>query len=130
MIAQLDRRDFSNEETCVIEGVPFHLFPLIHGNVTVTGFKVCDIGYATDCNMLTDRAEEILRGVKYLFIDGLRYEEHKTHLTISEAISIAQRLGAEKTFIIHMTHTIDYEEATATLPPGIALGYDGLSITL
>ena len=130
MLAQLDRRDFSNEETCVIEGVPFHLFPLIHGNMTVTGFKVGEIGYATDFNIITERAEEILRGVKYLFIDGLRYEEHNTHLTISEAIATAQRLGAEKTFIIHTTHTVDYEEASATLPAGIALGYDGLSITL
>ena len=128
MLAQLDRHDISNDETCMIEGVAFHLFPLIHGGMTVTGFRVGDVGYATDLNMLTDRAEEILQGVKYLFIDGLRQEEHKTHLTISAAALTAQRLGAQKTYIIHTTHTVDYEETNATLPAGVELGYDGLTL--
>jgi phosphoribosyl 1,2-cyclic phosphate phosphodiesterase len=66
--------------------------------------------------------------VKYLFIDGLRYEPHKTHVTIPQAVEIAQRLNAERTYIIHTTHTIDYDEVNASLPEGIELGYDGLTI--
>jgi phosphoribosyl 1,2-cyclic phosphate phosphodiesterase len=96
--------------------------------MTVTGFRVGEIGYATDFNMITERAEQILAGVKYLFIDGLRYEPHKTHVTIPQAVEIAKRLNAEKTFIIHTTHTIDYDEVNASLPRGIELGYDGLTI--
>jgi phosphoribosyl 1,2-cyclic phosphate phosphodiesterase len=128
MVAQLDPHIISNEDTCVIEGISFELFPLIHGSMTVTGFRVGDIGYATDFNMITERAEQVLAGVKYLFIDGLRYEPHKTHVTIPQAVEIAQRLKAEHTFIIHTTHTIDYDEVNASLPAGIELGYDGLTI--
>jgi len=128
MIAQLDPHTVLNDETCLIEGVPFELFPLIHGDVTVTGFRVGDVGYATDLNMMPDRARHVLQGVKYLFIDGLRYEPHTTHLTIPQAIEIAQSLNAERTYIIHTTHSIDYEEVNATLPTGIELGYDGLTI--
>ena len=128
MVAQLDPLTVVNDETCLIEGVGFELFPLIHGNLTVTGFRVGEIGYATDFNIFTERAAKVLEGVKYLFIDGLRYEPHPTHLTIPQAIEIAQRLKAEKTYIIHTTHTIDYDEVNASLPPGIELGYDGLTI--
>ncbi len=128
MVAQLDPHIVSNEETCVIEGLSLHLFPLVHGAMTVTGFRVGEIGYATDFNMMSQRAEEILTGVKYLFIDGLRYEPHKTHVTIPQAVEIAQRLKAERTYIIHTTHTIDYDEVNASLPRGIELGYDGLTI--
>jgi phosphoribosyl 1,2-cyclic phosphate phosphodiesterase len=128
MVAQLDPHIVSNEETCVIEGLSFDLFPLVHGGMTVTGFRVGEIGYATDFNMMSQRAEEILQGVKYLFIDGLRYEPHKTHVTIPQAVEIAQRLKAERTYIIHTTHTIDYDEVNASLPQGIELGYDGLTI--
>ena len=71
---------------------------------------------------------EILAGVKYLFIDGLRYEPHNTHITIPQAVEIAQKLRAEQTYIIHTTHTIDYDETNAKLPKGIELGYDGLTV--
>ena len=128
MIAQLDPHTVLNDETCVIEGIPFELFPLIHGGMTVTGFRVGDIGYATDFNIFPERAEKILQGVKYLFIDGLRYEPHRTHITIPQAIEISQRLKAEKTYLIHTTHTVDYEEVNAALPAGVELGYDGLTI--
>jgi phosphoribosyl 1,2-cyclic phosphate phosphodiesterase len=128
MIAQLDPHTVVNDETCVIEGVAFELFPLIHGDMTVTGFRVGDLGYATDFNSMPERGEEVLQGVKHLFIDGLRYEPHRTHITIPQAIEIAQRLKAEKTYLIHTTHTVDYEKVNAALPPGIELGYDGLTI--
>jgi phosphoribosyl 1,2-cyclic phosphate phosphodiesterase len=128
MVAQLDPHKVENDETCLIEGIAFDLFPLIHGDITVTGFRVGDVGYATDFNIFPERAERVLQGVKHLFIDGLRYEPHPTHITITDAVEIAQRLKAERTYIIHTTHTIDYDEVNATLPPGIELGYDGLTI--
>jgi phosphoribosyl 1,2-cyclic phosphate phosphodiesterase len=96
--------------------------------MTVTGFRVGELGYATDCKGLTPRAAAVLRGVKYLFLDGLRWEAHNTHNSIGEAIAIAAELGAEQTYIVHTTHTIDYDETSAQLPPGVALGYDGLTL--
>lgn len=112
----------------MIEGIPFELFPLTHGDITVSGFRVGELGYATDFNILSGRAEKVLCGVKYLFIDGLRAEPHKTHITISEAVDISRALKAENTYIIHTTHSVDYEEVNATLPHGVELGYDGLTI--
>jgi len=61
-------------------------------------------------------------------LDALRYEPHKTHLTISEAIELSKELRAKRTFLIHTTHTVDYAEVSKTLPPGIELGYDGLVV--
>ena len=71
----------------------------------------------------------ILQGVKHLFIDGIRYEPHPTHNSIDEAVEIAQRLGAGRSYIIHTTHSIDYEEVNPSLPAGVELGYDGLTIS-
>jgi phosphoribosyl 1,2-cyclic phosphate phosphodiesterase len=95
--------------------------------MTVTGFRVGELGYATDFNEMSERAMRVLKGVKYLFIDGLRFEPHNTHITITKAVEIAQKLNAQRTYIIHTTHTIDYDETNAVLPAGIELGYDGLS---
>jgi phosphoribosyl 1,2-cyclic phosphate phosphodiesterase len=37
-------------------------------------------------------------------------------------------LGAETTYLIHTTHTIEYDEVSRKLPDGIKLGYDGLRV--
>lgn len=128
MLPQLDLHEFSYGEPLTIEGLSFKTFGLPHGDVDVTGFRVGELAYLTDFKGLPESVEPIVRGVKHLFIDGLRYEPHNTHNTIEEAIDIAQRIGAERTYIIHTTHTIDYDTVNAQLPPGIELGYDGLTI--
>ena len=127
MVAQLDPHEISNDSLTEIEGLAFTLFPLVHGTMTVTGFRVGELGYATDFDEMSERAMRVLKGVKYLFIDGLRFEPHNTHITITKAVEIAQKLNAQRTYIIHTTHTIDYDETNAVLPAGIELGYDGLS---
>lgn len=128
MLPQLDLHEFSYGEPLTIEGLSFKTFGLPHGDVDVTGLRVGELAYLTDFKGLPESVEPIVSGVKYLFIDGLRYEPHNTHNTIEEAIDIAQRIGAERTYIIHTTHTIDYDTVNAQLPPGIELGYDGLTI--
>ncbi len=129
MVAQLDVEEIQNDQEFSIAGTTIIPFPLSHGAVTVTGFRIGQLGYATDLHALSERAEHVLRGVKYLFIDGLRFEPHPTHLTIQQAIEISQRLQAQQTFLVHMTHTIDYHEVSTQLPKGVALGYDGLKVS-
>ena len=128
MLPQLDLKEFSYDQPLQIEEATFIPFALPHGDVTVTGFRLGELGYATDFKGLPESATQILTGVKYLFVDGIRYETHSTHNSIDEAIEIAQRVKAEHSFLIHTTHSIDYETVNAQLPKGIELGYDGLTI--
>ena len=107
-------------------GIHVEPFPLIHGLTFVTGYRIGDFGYATDCKMLSDRALQVLQDVPVLVLDALRYEQHKAHLTIPEAIEVARALGAERTILTHMTHTVDYDEVSAKLPAGVELAYDGM----
>jgi phosphoribosyl 1,2-cyclic phosphate phosphodiesterase len=127
-IAKLAFQEISNHGDFSVFGSTVKAFPLPHGNVTVTGFRIGNLGYATDCKGLSNRAAEVLQGVDVLFLDGLRWEQHRTHNTIDEAIEIAREVGARQTYLIHTTHTIEYDEVSAQLPPGIALGYDGLRV--
>jgi phosphoribosyl 1,2-cyclic phosphate phosphodiesterase len=127
--ARLNLREISNFESFCVAGVTFHPFPLPHGNVTVTGLRVGNIGYATDCKGLSPRAEEVLQGVDYLFLDGIRHEPHATHNSVEEAIEIARRVNAKQTYLIHITHALDHQQTSAALPQEIALGYDGLRVS-
>ena len=63
-------------------------------------------------------------------LDGLRFESHRTHMSIPEAVLVAQKIGANKTYLTHMTFQVDYDKHNMELPEGIELAYDGLKIVL
>ena len=48
-----------------------------------------------------------------------------------EAVAVADRVGARRTYFTHMTHNVLHAEEDALLErevgPAIALGYDGLT---
>jgi phosphoribosyl 1,2-cyclic phosphate phosphodiesterase len=58
----------------------------------------------------------------------LRYRKHPTHFTVDEAIGAADRIGADRTWFIHMTHDILHADLDPRLPAGMALAHDGLVI--
>jgi phosphoribosyl 1,2-cyclic phosphate phosphodiesterase len=127
--AKLTLHEISNFESFSALGAEIHPFPLPHRNAVVTGFRLGNIAYATDCKGLSPRAEEVLRGVETLFLDGIRYEPHSTHNSIDEAIEIARKVQAKQTYLIHLTHSVDHEQVSSKLPTGVALGYDGLTVS-
>lgn len=105
-------------------------FQLWHGKVPVTGFRVGGVVYATDCKTIPPESKEIMKGAKVLFLDALRYREHKTHFTIDQAVEAAGELGAESTYFVHMSHDVEYHEASRHLPPTMHFAYDGLALDI
>ncbi len=111
-----------------IAGTTIQPIPLMHGKLSVSGFRCGQLAYLTDTNSIPESSMTLLKGVRYLILDGLRMESHPSHFSIPEAVQVAALIGAEKTWLTHMTHTVDYASVNATLPAGIELAYDGLSI--
>ncbi len=112
---------FSHDD---IEIVPI---PVIHGDWTILGFRIGPFAYITDTNGIPDSSLQLLEGVEELALDGLRpTPNHPTHFTISESVEAAQRIGAKRTWLIHMAHEVDHATVEATLPENIRIAYDGL----
>jgi len=63
-----------------------------------------------------------------LVLNALWWRSHPTHMSISEAVSTAQDLGAAHTYLTHLTHETGHAELEAALPPGISPAYDGLTV--
>jgi phosphoribosyl 1,2-cyclic phosphate phosphodiesterase len=105
-------------------------FRLYHGHLPILGYRIGSFVYATDCNRIPEESWKYFENAEVLFIDGLRRDPHPTHFSIAEAIAVAQKVGAQRTWLIHLTHTVDYTEESARLPNGIALAYDGLKISV
>lgn len=86
------------------------------------------LAYCTDVSAIPPDSWPRLRGLKTLVLDALRHRHHPTHLTLDQAVSIAERVGAETTYFVHMAHELGHAETEARLPPSIRLAYDGLTL--
>lgn len=107
-----------------IEVIPIEV---IHGRLPILGFRIGSFAYITDMKTITEEEFEKLAGVRYLVINALRKEEHYSHLNLQQAIDFAGRVGAQKTYLTHVSHRMGlYEEVAKELPAHIILSYDGL----
>jgi len=96
-----------------------------HGHGTVLGFRIGALAYVTDAKRIGAGELDLLRGVELLVLNALWWRPHPTHLSIPEAIEVAQDIGARRTVLTHLTHQTGHAELAARLPAGIEPGYDG-----
>ena len=101
-----------------------------HGKVDVFGYRIGPLAYVTDAKSLPDEAVQILKGAKVLVINALFRTEHPTHLSIPEAISAAGLIGAERTYLTHLTHDNFHADLESELPRGITPAFDGLTVRI
>jgi phosphoribosyl 1,2-cyclic phosphate phosphodiesterase len=99
-----------------------------HGPISVYGYRIGNLGYITDAKELPDDAVRAFRGVDVLVLNALFRKPHPTHLSVSEAVSAAQKIGARQTWLTHLTHRTGHAELEAELPRGIAPAFDGLTV--
>ncbi len=103
---------------------------LPHGPVTVFGYRIGALGYVTDAKRLPGEALDRLRGVRVLVLNALLRTEHPTHLSIPEALRVAAEVGAERTYLTHLTHTSFHADLEAELPRGVSPAFDGLVVRI
>ncbi|HXQ77026.1 MAG TPA: MBL fold metallo-hydrolase, partial [Gemmatimonadaceae bacterium] len=101
-----------------------------HGPVSVYAYRIGKLGYITDAKELPQEAVDAFRGVDVLVLNALFRTQHPTHLSISEAVSAAQKVGARQTWLTHLTHRTSHAELEAELPRGIAPAFDGLTVEI
>lgn len=99
-----------------------------HGHLRVFGYRFGDLAYLTDVKAVGEAELEQLRGVRVLVLNALWWRPHPTHMSIAEAISTAQAIGAEETYLTHLTHETGHAELAESLPGGIFPAYDGLVV--
>jgi phosphoribosyl 1,2-cyclic phosphate phosphodiesterase len=114
-----------------VNGVPVIPVPVLHYKLPVLGFRFGDFSYVTDANFIPDESMKLLEGTEILVLNALQKESHISHFTLEEAVEMAQRIGAKQTYFTHISHRLGlHEQVDRELPDGIALGYDGLELTL
>ena len=103
---------------------------LLHGRSRVLGYRFGDVAYCTDVKEIPPASMSLLEGLDVLILDCLRREPHATHLSVDEAIEVVRRLAPKQTLLTHLCHRLEHEATNNSLPAGIELAYDGMTIPL
>jgi phosphoribosyl 1,2-cyclic phosphate phosphodiesterase len=112
-----------------INGIGITPIPVLHYKLPVFGFRLGGFSYITDANHIPEESLAILEGSEILVLNALQKEPHIAHFTLDQAIELAQRIGAKKTYFTHISHRLGKHAAVEKeLPEGIFLAYDGLKL--
>lgn len=109
-------------------GLPIQFMRYEQAAMPVTGYRFGPLAYLSDIRQYPESIFEDLRGVKILIISCLREASSMMHFSVEEAIDFARKVGAEKTYLTHMSHELEHHKTNARLPGDIQLAYDGLSL--
>ena len=108
-----------------INGQLWRPIRLIHGDMPVLGFRVGNVAYCTDTNLIPEESFALLQGLDVLVLDGLQFKRHTTHFSVDQAIEAAARIGAKRTLLTHIAHGVSHGGDSLKLPSGVEFAYDG-----
>jgi phosphoribosyl 1,2-cyclic phosphate phosphodiesterase len=111
-----------------VEGLKIVPVPVLHGNLSILGFRINGVAYLTDVSEIPESSYALLEGLEVLILDALRPRPHPTHLTVEQALSVMERLKVPRGYCTHIAHELSHEETNARLPSHVRLAYDGLRL--
>lgn len=118
-------------EPFVVGDIPITPILVWHLKMPVLGFRFGKFTYITDANRIDGSSKEKIMGSEVLVLNALRREPHISHFTLDEAIDLAKEMTIPQTYLTHISHQLGrHDDVNAILPGGIALAYDGLTISL
>lgn len=114
---------------------PFEIFgievvpvPIYHGPAEILGYRIGKMAYITDCSSIPEGSMDLLKGLDIMILGALRHKPHPTHFSIDQALNASSAVKPARTILTHLSHSLDYTKDNASLPPGVELAYDGMSI--
>lgn len=125
----LELKTIDKDTPFEINGIPIIPIEILHGTLPILGFRIGDFAYLTDMKTVSDEEFKKLDGVKVIVIDSLQQREHFSHMTLEESLFFAKKVGAERTYLTHLSHVMGlHDEVSKLLPEGVEIAYDGLRI--
>jgi len=121
----LGLRTISKNESFEIEGVKFIPIEVMHGNLSVLGFRIGDFTYITDARTIAPEEMAKIEGTKILILNALHYYEHYSHFNVPQALDVIRKLKPEQAFLTHVSHHMGLAaEINKILPTNVKLAYD------
>lgn len=123
---QMDLIDLENKEFKIgsFDVTPIRVY---HYQLPVYGFRFGRFAYLTDFNVIENCELDKLIGVDTLVICALREAPHISHLNLSGALELIEKIVPRKAYLTHMSHEMGkHRDLLDELPSNVEPAYDGL----
>ena len=112
-----------------IANVTIEPVEVMHYKLPVYGFKIDNMAYITDANLIDEQEQKKLQQLDVLVLNALQIEQHISHFTLAEALELIEKLKPKKAYLTHISHNLGLtKEVSQTLPDHVMLAYDGLKV--
>ncbi len=115
-------------------GVKITPIPLVHGEMTVLGFRFGRGAYLTDFNSVPESSLPLLQGLDDVILDALRDTPHPMHQTVQQALALAEKIKPKRAWFTHIAHDLGHAATNERLRnqghANIQLAYDGLKLEI
>ncbi|MFT3724667.1 MAG: MBL fold metallo-hydrolase [Hyphomonadaceae bacterium] len=101
-----------------------------HGGIPSLGFRAGAFAYCNDVVRLPEASLERLGGLHTFVVDALRYTNHPTHASVSQALAWIERVKPRRSVLTNLHVDLDYQTLRAELPAGVEPAYDGLELEI
>lgn len=128
--ARVELRPLNDHESVEIGGLRFQRVPVLHGDLTIGGYRFGPAAYLTDMNAIPESSLPLLANLDVLIIDALRWQHHPSHNNVEQALNWIERVRPRCAFFTHIAHELDHAKTEAQLPTHVRLAYDGLRIPI
>lgn len=122
-------------ETIVVDA-PFQVGEVLvqpilvfHGELPIFGYRIGDLAYITDCSSIPPQSLKLLQDLDILILGVVRFDPHPTHMHVAQALDLVAKLQPKQTYFTHISHLMDHSEVSRSLPAGVYLAYDGLTLS-
>jgi phosphoribosyl 1,2-cyclic phosphate phosphodiesterase len=127
--AEIDFQVLPHENNmALVDGKEFFYFPYRQGGMEVLGFRFKNLAYVTDIKEFDDSIFSYLEDLDILILSSPRAQPTRVQFSLDEALSFLERVNPKKTYLMHLSHEIDYEKCKKKLPAKVYLAYDGLKL--
>jgi phosphoribosyl 1,2-cyclic phosphate phosphodiesterase len=115
-------------------GVKITPIPLVHGEMTVLGFRFGRGAYLTDFNSVPESSLALLQDLDDVILDALRDTPHPMHQTVQQALALVEKIKPKRAWFTHIAHDLGHAATNERLRnqghANTQLAYDGLKLEI
>ena len=93
------------------------------------------LAYIPDMLRATAEVRQALTGLDLLVLGASNYYDSterwkRSSMDVMTALELIREVRPKQAILTHLSHTIEYDEVSARLSPGISLAYDGFVVEI
>jgi phosphoribosyl 1,2-cyclic phosphate phosphodiesterase len=130
-IAENDRVDDGSvledfETEIILADIKINFFRQNHRDIDSLGIRIGNFVYSNDVVKYPKESEKYLENANILLIDCIDHISTDAHFGLNDVLILHEKFKPEETYLVNMSHNIDYFDIQKVLPSNIKPSYDGL----